>query len=477
MNRCLSAVLAGILLVTNGWSAARDDLQALVSAAMEWNPRIRAAVCQQEQAAADRAGLRGFFDPQLSAGGEYLDSVYGRRETLLQAGVHAPVGPGVYLDAAVEERFFDQMGDVDSTSLEYDRLIQSRVWLGLNVPLLQDRGWRQWRLEDLQARHAVAAADRQLLAVRQEVRREVEQQYFTLIEARASINVAKSAAERAEKLLREAEAMVSVQALPEYQVYAARSAAALRQEEVLAARQNYDAAVLVLNSLVGAPVPPALSDPALEDLIDWAMALRLPEQYRLAQILSARGNYARIMSQIEADRAARDLAEDQLRSRLSLVLETTLQGEDPDDLAATGRYLSARNAGVLAGVVWSRPWGYRAEKAQVRVKTAQLAEQGESLRQAELTIATELAVAHKRFASAHGRLREASAAVAAAQLALDSEDERFRLGEGRSRNVLDAQKDLTDALKRQIVAGVELLRAYYAFDFAAGYSLADAEEL
>ena len=76
--------------------------------------------------------------------------------------------------------------------------------------------------------------------MRQEVRRDIEQQYFNLLEAQALINVAVSATERAEKLLKEAEAMVSVQALPEYQVYAARSAAALRREEALAIIQNYD---------------------------------------------------------------------------------------------------------------------------------------------------------------------------------------------------------------------------------------------
>ncbi|MGI6087045.1 MAG: TolC family protein [Kiritimatiellia bacterium] len=473
MNRYFGVVLAGILIVGNVWGAARDDLQSLVAAAMEWNPRVRAAVHQLEQANAARAELRGFFDPQLSAGGEYRDSVYGRRETLLQAGVHAPALPGVYLDAAAEEHFFDQMGDLNSTSLEYERLIQSRLWLGLNVPLLQDRGWRKWRLEDLQAQHAAIAADRQLLAVRQEVRRDIEQQYFNLLEAQALINVAVSATERAEKLLKEAEAMVSVQALPEYQVYAARSAAALRREEALAIIQNYDVAGVTLNSLVGAPTPVALSKPELDDVINWAMALQLPEQYRPEEILASRGSYARIMSLIDADRAACDLAKDRLRSRLSLVFEATFQGEDPDDLIATGRYLSSRNAGVLAGVVWSRPWDYRAEKASVRAKTAQLAEQNESLRQAGLTIVAELATAHKRFIAAHGRLREASDAVAAARSALESEDERFRLGEGRSRNVLDAQKDLTDALKRQIVAGVELLRAYYAFDYAAGYGLVE----
>jgi len=477
MKRCVSAGLFFLCLWSSGWAGARDDLRGLVDTAMEWNPRVRAAAHQLEQAAAERAGLRGFFDPKLTAGGEYADSVYGRRESLLQAGVSAPVVPGVYLDAALEERFYDQLGELDSTSLEYDRLIQSRAWLGLNVPLLQDRGWRQWRLDDLRARHAYEAAASQLLAVRQEVRREVEQRYFAVLEAQALIGVAAAAAERAEKLLREAESMVSVQALPEYQVYAARSAAALRKDEELAARQNYDAAVLVLQEIVAAPAAAALAAPELKDVIDWALALHLPADCQAGKYLAARGNHARIMSQIEADRAARDLAEDQLRSKLALVLETTLQGEDPDDLVATGRYLSSRNAGVLAGVVWSRPWGHRAEKSQVRVKNAQLAGQGESLRQAELAIATELAVAHRRFAAARGRLQQASISVAAAQQALDSEDERFRLGEGRSRNVLDAQKDLTDALKRQIVAGVELLRAYFEFAFAAGYSLADAGEL
>ncbi len=117
-----------------------------------------------------------------------------------------------------------------------------------------------------------------------------------------------------------------------------------------------------------------------------------------------------------------------------------------------------------AGAVWSRPWGYRAEKAQVRAKTAQLAEQGESLRQAALTIAAELAVAHKRFAAAHGRLREASASVAAARQALESEDERFGWAKGAAETCWMRKKTLTDALNGKIVTGVELLRAYYAFD-------------
>jgi len=54
--------------------------------------------------------------------------------------------------------------------------------------------------------------------------------------------------------------------------------------------------------------------------------------------------------------------------------------------------------------------------------------------------------------------------------ALEAENERFCLGEGRSRNVLDAQRDLTDALKRQTIIAVELLRAYSNFMYASGYA-------
>ncbi|MCA1809669.1 MAG: TolC family protein [Lentisphaerae bacterium] len=465
----IRAVLPVFLFLVVWEAPAIDDLSSLVATAMEWNPRVRIAEQQLEQAAAERAELRGFFDPRLTAGAEHLDSVGGRREALLRAGAAAPVLPGVYLDAVLEERLLDQTGDIQDN--DYENLIQSTARLRVNAPLLQDRGWRQWKLADLSAAHAYEMALGRLLAVKQEVRREVERQYLALVEAQALELVVQAATMRSARLLEEAEIMVGLQVLPEYQLYATRASLALRREDEASARQSCEIQRLQLLELLAAPTVPEMQPLDAEALLEWAKRLDLPEVYSAAGYLYQRGSYARILAQIESVRAARDLESDRLRSNLGLVLEATLQGEDPDSPIATGRYLSERNFGVMAGVVWSRPWGYRAERARVRIQEALLREQHEDLRQVEERVRTELAVAHQRFSTARERLRLVVDAAEASRRALESEDERFRLGEGRSRNVLDAQKDLTDTQKRQIVAALELLRAFCEFNYSSGYML------
>ena len=68
-----------------------------------------------------------------------------------------------------------------------------------------------------------------------------------------------------------------------------------------------------------------------------------------------------------------------------------------------------------------------------------------------------------------GRLKLLDQAMQAAKQTVAAEDERFRLGEGTSRNALDAQKDLTSALNRQARAAADILRALADYRHAAGY--------
>ena len=57
----------------------------------------------------------------------------------------------------------------------------------------------------------------------------------------------------------------------------------------------------------------------------------------------------------------------------------------------------------------------------------------------------------------------------AAQQTVAAEQERFRLGEGNSHAVLEAQKNLTATLLRQNAAAAEFLRAMSDYNFACGY--------
>jgi len=73
-------------------------------------------------------------------------------------------------------------------------------------------------------------------------------------------------------------------------------------------------------------------------------------------------------------------------------------------------------------------------------------------------LATDLAAAHREFTGAREQFVEITTAVEQARHTLEAEGERFRLGEGRSRNVLDAQNDLTKTYRTRDAIVAALLR-------------------
>ena len=97
-------------------------------------------------------------------------------------------------------------------------------------------------------------------------------------------------------------------------------------------------------------------------------------------------------------------------------------------------------------------------------------------RQTGAVIAAEQARARAVLAAARDRLGMVDQAVGEAQRALAAEEQRLALGEGRSRNVLDAQKDLTDAERRANVAALDMIVAFTQMLHAAGVPLLSSEE-
>ncbi len=113
---------------------------------------------------------------------------------------------------------------------------------------------------------------------------------------------------------------------------------------------------------------------------------------------------------------------------------------------------------------------FRSEKARVKAHQARIEELREQLKEIELHIRAESKEARIQFEKARERFELVSSAVEAAGKTLNAEKERFRLGEGRSRNVLDAQRDMTQAIQRQMRIAADLLRAKALFAFATGYA-------
>jgi len=468
--------MAALWLGAIAWlptARANLELEALVAEAFANNPAVQAAQYEVSRAQAERDELRGFFDPQLNAAASQTDYNAGYNQALLHAGVDAAILPGVYLGTRVEESYYSQLQGSAVTNVfpeSYNDLWQSMAGLRLGVPLLRDRGFLQWKLSDQRAAKRFSMAQNHWRAVTQQCRHDVEQQYIAVLEAVAQRYVAQAALTRVEKLLKEAQELVRLKIVPGYQLFAARSEVALRLESETADQQACQTTQTRLLELLGTSQPTRPVRASFDTLILWAESVELPPLYAEDTALKARGDYNEILDFIEVAEKEQAINQDNLRSDLSLNMEAILQGEDPNNIIGTGRYLSDRNLGASIGLTWKRPWGYRTEKARMRAIGATIDARHELLRQTAIRIRADLKVQHEQFMSAQDRLSLVAQAITSARQALEAENERFCLGDGLSRFVLDAQKDLTDALKRQIVIAVELLRAYSNFMYASGYA-------
>ena len=452
---------------------ANLELEALVAEAFANNPAVQAAQYEVSRAQAERDELRGFFDPKLNATASQADYNAGYNQAFLHAGVDAAILPGVYLGTRFEQSYYSQLQDSTMTNVfggNNNNMWQSLAGLQLGVPLLRDRGFLQWKLSDERAAKRFALAQNHWRAVTQQCRHDVEQQYIAVLEAVAQRYVAQAALTRVEKLLNEAQELVRLKIVPGYQLFTARSEVALRQESETADQQACKTTQIRLRELLGTSQPVRPVRASFDTLVLWAESVELPPLYAEDKALKARGDYNEILDFIEVAEKEKAINQDNLQSDLSLNMETILQGEDPNNVIGTGRYLSERNFGASIGLTWKRPWGYRTEKARMRSISATIDARYELLRQTAIRIRADLKVQHEQFMSAQDRLGLVSQAIVAARQALEAENERFCLGEGRSRNVLDAQIDLTDALKRQTIIAVELLRAYSSFMYASGYA-------
>ncbi len=472
-----SAVLV-TLTVLAGWmpcvqAADNAELAALLGRALSANPRVLAARHQVEQALDRHEELLGFFDPRLYAAGGKAERSRGvpggsgwtaltTNAHEVMAGIEVPVRPGAYLSAGAAERFLFDGGD-------YDHLYQTLLGVRLRVPLWRDRGFAQHDLARARALADYNGAVSDLITVMQTVRREVEKAYIDAYATLASQEVSKRALERFQVLLDQARELSRLKVVPAYQVFPTEMEIALRLEEEEQARQVHVNSLIALQKTIGDGQPVALAY-GPEHLVEIATGLGDLLPVDTDDALQRRGSFLRLLNHIEAARAELALALDDRQPDLSLNAALTVRGESADQPLG---WRSHRDDELLGGevvVVWERPLQYRAVDSRVSRLRGRVAELKEHLQTERTALLAEVQSAMEAYTSLSGRLRLLEQAKDAARQTVSAEDERFRLGEGTSRNALDAQKDLTTVLNRQASAAAAILRALADYHYAAGYA-------
>jgi outer membrane protein TolC len=474
-SRVPIAAIATTIFAVTVFAAGADELDSLVNESMAHSPIVLAARERVQQALSRHRELLEFFDPNLYLGAGKTERGRGipggrgypaltNNAQAVEGGMEVPLEPGGYLTVGGAERFLTEPGD-------YNHLYQTLVGIRLRIPLLRDRGFVQWDLERARALAEFNAAVSQLMTVMQTLRHDVELAYIASYESLTAYQVAREAKKRFQALLDEARELARLKVIPEYQVFPAEMELDLRQEMELRARQAYETSLVRLSGLLGSRRAISLRSGA-DILVQLARDIKSPPEIALADAVARRGIYLEIMNRLAAVRAQLARERDDLRADLSLNMGLSWLGESPDDVLGDGSITADKSFGGEVLLVWRRPLEFRGAHSRISRHRSRIAELKHRLLEVEIRTETELQTGLLAYRESRERLRTLDRAVKAARETVKAEQERFRLGEGRSRNVLDAEKDLTNILERQTHTAAELLRARSNLLFAAGYDLA-----
>ena len=436
------------------------------------NPLLDAEAARVEAAVYDADAVDGFYDTALAAAsgfaegplrtpGSALPGVAPTESWVAEVTATRPLRQGVRLRASIAR--WDSIGGG-----AVDNAAGTVAGMSVEKPLLRDRSFASQRLDAEAAAHGTERARAWQVAVWQDTCHAVIRAYADWLAAQAEFTESLASSARVARIVEETETRVKLETTPAYQLAAARMEVAFRQDELHQASAAIQTMRIRLEELAGGSLPAdILPVPAPDELRRWAEAcLTAGRAAPVALAVPDRPEWlAAVAAADEADARARRARED-LKSDLSFVAGVGLRVSSAPS-ASTDPDLAWE-----AGLVWRRPLGFDSERARAAAREADARAAQADLAVIALRVAAEHARAVVAFASACDRLDSVDRAVEEALTSLDAESDRFRLGEGRSRLVLDAQKDLSAATRRANAAAAETIRAFADLVRAAGVPVA-----
>jgi outer membrane protein TolC len=449
-----------------------NELLELLQEAEANSPVLNAARARIEQALQQHEELLEFFDTQLYAGagkgensrniplsGEY--TVLSAESYAIEAGLARAIAPGAYFNIGARSELLDNVGG-------YKELYQNTLGLRVRIPLLQDRGFSilGYRRSAALAEYNRAVSD--LLALSQELRYQVEQAYITAYEALSAYNVTQGASQRFAALVKDAHELTRLKAIPDYQVHSAERELQIGLEDEEKARNRYDLSLVTLGNLLGSSREIKLRATP-EIIVEMGSKQADLSIVPLEKAMQYRGLVLSIQHRQQAARAEYDRIEEEMKDNVSLNVGVSARGENRHTPFEMHRKLSDEYLGGEISLTWTRPLDYQGSKTRLARLTALISELKAELQQAQLTVSREMKNAELNFLSARRRIEIIGKGMQAARETVASEQERFRLGEGSSVDVLDAQKNLTVILQRLTVASADLLRARSQYQYACGF--------
>lgn len=497
----MAAVLLGVLSrPVHGASILPTIVEDRVLAtnlvkAVESHPAVWAAKMREEAAGFRAEGLDYTFrSPELSASTGYaqgaddvpglsLSRVAPEDAVTVQSGVEAAVGGGLYAGAGVAERLLTD-SDVEGAG----DLRQTALGARVRLPLLRDFRYGLHRQEFSKLQAGAMRENAERIKKQNEVARDALLAWSDYLQGLSDMHAVENAVKRAEELFNQTSERAKLQDVAAYQVFPTQYEVALRKEELEESRQIVESRLTTLGERLGCKLSDfsgnARENPlsanklvgdSTNDIVVIASSIINvgTKQFAPQDVLSRHPACLSAEASLQEASAARQLASEQAKDSLELSAGAGWRGESDSGFVGKDELETSENGMLEAGIVWKRSLDKRGVRSDVRAAASDREAALSECRVVQNEVIASLERAQSSWASACGRLELALSAIEDARKALTAEENRFRLGEGTSRNVLDAQKDLTTATRRGITVAAAVVDALVELSYAAGLAPVD----
>lgn len=345
-----------------------------------------------------------------------------------------------------------------------DPRYESSLDLTLTQPLLRDFGIAFNAAPTRRAQKTEAIAHQRVIQAILDVVFRVQEGYWNLIFRIEELAARRESQKLAEDFLAENKIRVEIGTLAPIELVQAETQVKIREEDVIVAEAAVKDAEDVLKEVLN--VPQVLDTWQLRiqptDDPTFAPLSTLILEDKIEQALKARPDIIESQLDLESRRIARQEAENQRLPRLDLQALGRLSAFGGDAGGSLSDLPDARGYEWLFGLHFEYPLGNRAAESVLQRRRLELQQALVGQRVLRLTIVREIREAVRGIETAIKRVEVTRAATMLAQTQLEAEQERFRLGLSTSFEVLEFQRDLTDARSAEIQAlsdyNVELAR-------------------
>lgn len=367
---------------------------------------------------------------------------------------------------------FDQSRSSGSSTLGGDGTsstsFSSELGVSYSLPLLEGRGERINRIGVQRADLAVSRSEAATSEAVRSLRLAVVQAYIAAVLAERQIGVAKLSLDTAENLVEEVQARIDVGQFAPYELLAAEAGLAERREALLNAQAALATNLDTLKELIGLPLPDEIGvDPAT--LRPVFLEVDVDDLFILAQ-----RNRADLQDiELRTKQAQLDflLATDRRQASLYWTTMLGLSGQGDD----YGESLEEmQNFAWYTGLQYRLPLGGN-RTAKADVASAELALEQIDLERVDFmrTLLRDIRSAVEDFRNAELRTDVTAQGLDVQEVKMENERMRLELGLITSRDLLEFDLDLANAMLAYDAALADALRAVARLEYLTNSTLLD----